>query len=239
MLERVKALAAEQAKWEAEEKERARLEALRAARQQAGPTTAGPNRPLMIRTGKAKTGGACLASGGGEGEGWRRRAMAALGQSSSACPRRRLHPACIPPALPWPTLHPCAPHRPADGTRIVLKCMGKDPFPPARGTGAVDTVCGEEQVAQCRWGYQCSVCQLAGDLLCCEVGAARPRGLDEWVASLPAGCWPGALPMPLHSCCRPLLLCAATLLRSTPRCAACACTPSAPACPSPAAPTSA
>ncbi len=56
-----------------------------------------------------------------------------------------------------------------DGVRIVLKAMGREPFPPARGTGAVDTIASEEQVAACRWGYQCSVCLLAGDLLCCEV----------------------------------------------------------------------
>lgn len=54
MLERVVQLAAEIAKWEAEEKERQRLESLRVARQQAGQPS---SRPLMIRTGKAKTDG--------------------------------------------------------------------------------------------------------------------------------------------------------------------------------------
>jgi len=58
MLERVVQLAAEIAKWEAEEKERQRLEGLRAARQQMGVPS---SRPLMIRTGKAKTDGALPA----------------------------------------------------------------------------------------------------------------------------------------------------------------------------------
>lgn len=57
MLERVVQLAVEIAKWEAEEKERARLEGLRAARLQAGVPS---SRPLMIRTGKVKTEGAWL-----------------------------------------------------------------------------------------------------------------------------------------------------------------------------------
>jgi len=56
----------------------------------------------------------------------------------------------------------------ADGVRIVLKAMGREPFASGRGASA-DTVASEEQVAECRWGYQCSVCLLAGDLLCCEV----------------------------------------------------------------------
>lgn len=58
--------------------------------------------------------------------------------------------------------------------------MGKEPFPPARGTGAVDTLASEEQVAECRWGYQCSVCLLAGDLLCCEVRAVSRRQAGGW-----------------------------------------------------------
>ncbi len=52
MLERWVQLAVEIAKWEAEEKERQRREDMRAARQQTGLP-----RPLMIRTGKAKTDG--------------------------------------------------------------------------------------------------------------------------------------------------------------------------------------
>lgn len=54
--------------------------------------------------------------------------------------------------------------------------MGKEPFAAARSAAAADAVATDEQVAQCRWGYTCAVCQLAGDLLCCEV---RGRG----------GCW--------------------------------------------------
>lgn len=54
MLERVVQLAQDMAKWEAEEQERQRLEGLRAKRLAAG----GPAlRPIMIRTGKAKTEG--------------------------------------------------------------------------------------------------------------------------------------------------------------------------------------
>ena len=230
MLERVKQLAVEIAKWEAEEKERARLEALRAARQQAagGAGAAGPNRPLMIRTGKAKTGGAC---GGGA---WRlgrgRSARACRGAprahpvrpcapgalaTRSSCPRPPKHSLPNPPTHPlWPT---------TDGTRIVLKCMGKEPFPPARGAGAVDSVCGEEQVAQCRWGYQCSVCLLAGDLLCCEVrrGAQRGAGRGGWRvrgggaarsrSSANRAAWAWADPTSFHAPPAPC---------STPRCAA-------------------
>ena len=32
----------------------------------------------------------------------------------------------------------------------------------------MDIMAPEEDVAKCRWGYQCSVCLLAGDLICCE-----------------------------------------------------------------------
>ena len=60
--------------------------------------------------------------------------------------------------------------------RIVLKAMGKEPFASGRSTANIDTVATEEQVAECRWGYQCSVCLLAGDLLCCEVRGAGCRG---------------------------------------------------------------
>lgn len=55
MLQRVVQLREEIAKWEAEEKERQRLEEMRAKRQAAGVPSL---RPLMIRTGKAKTDGA-------------------------------------------------------------------------------------------------------------------------------------------------------------------------------------
>ncbi|KAK2078741.1 hypothetical protein QBZ16_003581 [Prototheca wickerhamii] len=91
MLQRFITLAEEAAKWEAAEKERLRLEraeAAAASRRRAEEESAAllsPTRPMMIRTGKAKT---------------------------------------------------------DDGVRVV--------------------------VADCRWGYQCSVCLLAGDLLCCE-----------------------------------------------------------------------
>lgn len=57
MLERWVQLAVEIAKWEAEEKERQRREDMRAARQQTGLP-----RPLMIRTGKAKTDGEASAA---------------------------------------------------------------------------------------------------------------------------------------------------------------------------------
>lgn len=46
--------------------------------------------------------------------------------------------------------------------------MGKAAFPQGRGGGAADALADDEAVASCRWGYQCSVCLLAGDLLCCE-----------------------------------------------------------------------
>ncbi|KAH7617532.1 putative Tyrosine-protein kinase BAZ1B [Nannochloris sp. 'desiccata'] len=55
-----------------------------------------------------------------------------------------------------------------DGMRIILKSMGKDPFPPGRQATADGTAATEEDIARCRWGYQCGVCMLAGDLLCCE-----------------------------------------------------------------------
>ena len=46
--------------------------------------------------------------------------------------------------------------------------MGKSAFPQGRAAMQADTLAGDEAVASCRWGYQCSVCLLAGDLLCCE-----------------------------------------------------------------------
>ncbi len=55
MLQRVVQLVQETAKWEAMEEERLRLEGLRKQRHAAGMPSM---RPLMIRTGKAKTEGA-------------------------------------------------------------------------------------------------------------------------------------------------------------------------------------
>lgn len=64
----------------------------------------------------------------------------------------------------------------ADGVKIVLKAMGKTPFAMGRGASSIDVIAAPEQVAACRWGYQCSVCLLAGDLLCCEVRRGATRG---------------------------------------------------------------
>ena len=65
MLARVVQLAEEIAKWEAEEKERARLDGLKAKRAEGlGPS----QRPLMIRTGKAKTDGGWRAGQGRAGQ---------------------------------------------------------------------------------------------------------------------------------------------------------------------------
>ena len=50
--------------------------------------------------------------------------------------------------------------------------MGKEPFPGGRAS-TFETIATDEQIADCRWGYQCSVCLLAGDLLCCEVRSRR------------------------------------------------------------------
>ena len=61
MLARVVQLAEETAKWEADEKERARLDGLRAKRAEGASPS---QRPLMIRTGKAKTDGGCSAAQG-------------------------------------------------------------------------------------------------------------------------------------------------------------------------------
>ena len=52
----------------------------------------------------------------------------------------------------------------------MLKAMGNQPFAMGRHASSIDIIAAPEQVAACRWGYQCSVCLLAGDLLCCEVG---------------------------------------------------------------------
>lgn len=54
-----------------------------------------------------------------------------------------------------------------DGMRIILKAMGKETFPQGRQSTA-EAAAPDEVIAACRWGYQCSVCMLAGDLLCCE-----------------------------------------------------------------------
>ena len=75
----------------------------------------------------------------------------------------------------------------------MLKAMGNQPFAMGRHASSIDIMAAPEQVAACRWGYQCSVCLLAGDLLCCEVGdhiymeakrrAARLGGSACWPAS--------------------------------------------------------
>lgn len=117
MLQRYITLAEEAAKWEALERERVKAEkaaAAAASRRRAEEESAaplGPTRPMMIRTGKAKT---------------------------------------------------------DEGVRVVLRAMGRDPFPSGRAAAAMDVSAPPEVVAECRWGYQCSVCLLAGDLLCCE-----------------------------------------------------------------------
>ncbi|KDD71525.1 hypothetical protein H632_c4859p0, partial [Helicosporidium sp. ATCC 50920] len=54
-----------------------------------------------------------------------------------------------------------------DGVKVVLKALGREPFPSGRAAAAMDAA-SPETAAACRWGYQCSVCLLAGDLLCCE-----------------------------------------------------------------------
>ena len=54
-----------------------------------------------------------------------------------------------------------------DGMKVILKAMGKEVFPQGRQSTAEAPV-ADEVIAGCRWGYQCSVCMLAGDLLCCE-----------------------------------------------------------------------
>ena len=46
--------------------------------------------------------------------------------------------------------------------------MGKEPFPQGRSVSGADGVAPDDAVAACKWSYQCSVCLLAGDLLCCE-----------------------------------------------------------------------
>jgi hypothetical protein len=81
-----------------------------------------------------------------------------------------------------------------EGMRIILRCMGKEPFPPGRTSTADGTTASDDVIAQCRWGYQCGVCMLAGDLLCCEhpdgcavsvhpacTGLPFPQG--QWVCS--------------------------------------------------------
>ena len=44
------------------------------------------------------------------------------------------------------TWSPCTLSIATDGMRVILKALGKEPFPPARGPGSVDTVATEEQV---------------------------------------------------------------------------------------------
>ena len=71
-----------------------------------------------------------------------------------------------------------------DGMKVILKVMGKHPFPPNQKTGG-DVVASEEVTAACRWGYQCSVCMLAGDLLCCEHAAGCPVSVHASCNGLP------------------------------------------------------
>ncbi len=76
-----------------------------------------------------------------------------------------------------------------DGLRVVLKLLGRDPFPPARGAGSeAGAPPSEEAAAACRWSLQCSVCLLAGDLLCCEhPDACAVSAHAECAGALPAG----------------------------------------------------
>lgn len=134
MLQRYITLAEERRRWEAEERERARSERAAAAAGAAGRRRAGEGeapapslRPMMIRTGKAKT---------------------------------------------------------DDGVRVVLKAMGREAFPSGRAAAAMDALAPPELVAECKWGYQCSVCLLAGDLLCCE----HPSGCNVSAHRECSGC---------------------------------------------------
>ncbi|RMZ52560.1 hypothetical protein APUTEX25_003703, partial [Auxenochlorella protothecoides] len=122
MLQRYITLAEERRRWEAEERERARSE-----RAGEGEAPAPSLRPMMIRTGKAKT---------------------------------------------------------DDGVRVVLKAMGREAFPSGRAAAAMDALAPPELVAECKWGYQCSVCLLAGDLLCCE----HPSGCNVSAHRECSGC---------------------------------------------------
>lgn len=72
--------------------------------------------------------------------------------------------------------------------------MGKEPFGSGRSS-TFDTIASDEQIAECRWGYQCSVCLLAGDLLCCEVRPPGPHTQPQplWLPSLLVGWACGAL----------------------------------------------
>ena len=111
LIERCQALEKEIARWEAEEQERQQAEIL-LEREKSSQIKEHRERPMMIRTGKAKT---------------------------------------------------------DSGVKVVLKLIGREPFPQGRNaTTAMDIMASEEDAAKCRWGYQCSVCLLAGDLLCCE-----------------------------------------------------------------------
>ena len=111
LIERCHALEKEIARWEAEEQERQKAEIL-LEKEKSSQIKEARERPMMIRTGKAKT---------------------------------------------------------DSGVKVVLKLIGREPFPQGRNaTTAMDVMAPEEDVAKCRWGYQCSVCLLAGDLICCE-----------------------------------------------------------------------
>ena len=111
LIERCLALEKEIARWEAEEEERKQAEIL-LAKEKSEKLQQPRERPMMIRTGKAKT---------------------------------------------------------DSGVKVVLKLIGREPFPQGRNaTTAMDIMASDEEISKCRWGYQCSVCLLAGDLICCE-----------------------------------------------------------------------
>lgn len=134
LIERCIALDKEIARWEAEEAERQQAE-IQLQKEKSQQILPPQERPIMIRTGKAKT---------------------------------------------------------DSGVKIVLKLMGREPFPQGRNaTTAMDIMASDEDVAKCRWGYQCSVCLLAGDLICCEHedGCAVSAHVDCSGQVLPKGKW--------------------------------------------------
>jgi len=55
-----------------------------------------------------------------------------------------------------------------DGVKFVLKAMGREPFPEGRKVLPEHLEANEKMVKECKWGYQCTVCQQTGDLMCCE-----------------------------------------------------------------------
>eukprot|EP00889_Picochlorum_renovo_P007478 jgi/Picre1/34508/NNA_001976.t1 len=133
LIERCIALEKEIARWEAEEEERQQAE-IQLQKEKSQQMLPPQERPMMIRTGKAKT---------------------------------------------------------DSGVKIVLKLIGREAFPRANATTAMDVMASDEDVAKCRWGYQCSVCLLAGDLICCEHedGCAVSAHVDCSGQVLPKGKW--------------------------------------------------